>query len=265
MTSTPARPIRILSTLGLALGLSMGQAQADEPLNIVSSGGFAPAYKALAPLYEQQHGARLQAAWGPSMGQTVNAIPARLARHEAIDVVIMVGDSLDQLMQSGQLVAGSKVVLAHSYIACAVAHGAPHPDIGTVDAFREALLKARSVAYSDSASGEYIKTRLLDRLGIREQMQGKARQIPATPVGEMVRQGEADFGCQQKSELMAVPGIDILGLIPQEIQLDTEFSAAIVAGSPRQAQSRQLLQFLSAPDQAEAIRQTGLDPVSKAP
>ena len=262
MTPTRSPFFRSLAA-GLGLCAIVSLAQAGETLKVVSSGGFAPAYKALSASYEKQSGVHLESGWGPSMGSTAGAIPVRLARHEAIDVVIMVGEALDQLMQTGQLLAGSKVVLAHSYIACAVAHGAPHPDISTVESFKQALLNAHTVAYSDSASGQYIKTQLLDRLGIRDQMQGKARQIPATPVGEMVKKGEADFGCQQKSELQAVPGIDILGLIPAELQLDTEFSAAIVSGSPNQATAAEFLRFLSAADKAELIRQTGLEPAVK--
>ena len=161
-------------------------------VHVVSSGGFAQAYKDLAGAYEQASGDHPVAAWGPSMGATKNAIPARLARGEHVDVVIMVGDALDKLMTEGKLEPGSKVVLADSPIACAVRHGVPKPDIGTVDGLRQAFLHASKVAYSDSASGEYIKRELLDKLGIQQQMQGKAAQIPATPVGEIIAQGEAD-------------------------------------------------------------------------
>jgi molybdate transport system substrate-binding protein len=242
-----------------ALALSAIAHAAD--LHVVSSGGFAQAYKDLSGPYEQASGDRLLSAWGPSMGTTRNAIPVRLARGEPIDVVIMVGDALDKLMAEGKLEPGSKVVLANSPIACAVRHGAAKPDISTVDGLRQAFLHASHVAYSDSASGEYIKRQLLDKLGIKQAMEGKAAQIPATPVGEIIAQGEADFGCQQRSELKPVHGIDIVGLLPEEVQLRTEFSGAVVRGSSHPEAARQLLRFLASPANAAAIEATGLEPV----
>jgi len=243
-----------------ALALSATAHAAD--IHVVSSGGFAQAYKDLSGPYEQASGDRLLSAWGPSMGTTKNAIPARLARGEAIDVVIMVGDALDQLMAEGKLEPGSKVVLANSPIACAVRQGAAKPDIGSVDGLRQAFLHASHVAYSDSASGEYIKRQLLDKLGIRQAMEGKAAQIPATPVGEIIAQGEADFGCQQRSEMKPVHGIEIVGLIPEEVQLRTEFAGAVVRGASQPHAARALLRFLASPANAAAIEATGLEPVT---
>ena len=229
-------------------------------ISVVSSGGFAEAYKELASGFEKMTGNKLISGWGPSMGTTKNAIPVRLDRGEDIDVVIMVGRSLDDLMSQGKLLPGSKVVLAYSPIACAVKHGAPKPDISTLEKFKTALINAKTMAYSDSASGEYIKNELMDKLGIKDQMAGKARQIPATPVGEIVASGEAELGCQQRSELKAVKGIDIIGLIPQEVQLITPFSAAVVAKSKNPSESKELLKYLSSPANASIIEETGLEP-----
>ncbi|NYE59450.1 molybdate transport system substrate-binding protein [Duganella sp. 1224] len=245
-----------------ALLLSGGAAHAAE-VRVVSSGGFAQAYKNLAAAYQDSSGDRLISGWGPSMGTTVNAIPARLARGEPIDVVIMVGDALDKLMAEGKLEPGSKVVLANSPIACAVPHGATRPDISTVDGLRSAFLHASRVAYSDSASGEYIKHQLMRKLQIEDKMAGKAAQIPATPVGEILAHGEADFGCQQKSELLPVAGIDIVGTLPEAVQQKTEFSAALVRGAAAPEAGRKLLRFLSAPANAGVIEATGLEPVAR--
>lgn len=236
--------------------------KASIDLQVVSSGGFAPAYKILAPKFEQISGYKIKSAWGPSMGTTTNAIPVRMARGENMDVVIMVGPSLDDLMQQGKLLPDSKVVLANSPIACAVAKGAKRPDISTVKKLKQVFLKAKTIAYSDSASGEYIKNELMDKLGIKEKMQGKARQIPATPVGEIVARGEAELGCQQRSELKAVQGIDIIGLLPKEVQLITPFSAAVVANSKFPNESKAFLKYLSAPENASIIEETGLEPLN---
>jgi molybdate transport system substrate-binding protein len=258
----PNFPCRRFVATAAALLLS-GAALAD-PLVVASSGGFAAAYKELVAHWQHEPGHAVNSVWGPSMGQTANAIPQRLARSEPIDVVIMVGDALDKLMQTGQLVPGSKVVLADSTIACAVPQGRPHPDIRSVEGLKAALLSARSVAWSDSASGEYIEREMLDKLGVAAQVRPKGRKIPATPVGEIIAKQEADFGCQQRSELLPVRGIDIVGDLPQEVQYVTQFSAAIVASSKRQDEARRFLQFLSAPQNAPMIRETGLVPTSAA-
>jgi len=260
MLTTPFQLSALLLTTVLAFGTSWAA-----EVRVVSSGGFAQAYKNLAGAYQQQSGNQLISGWGPSMGNTANAIPARLARGESIDVVIMVGDALDKLMAEGKLEPGSKVVLANSPIACAVPLGAAKPDISTLEGLRQTFLQARHVAYSESASGEYIKHQLMHKLGIAEQMQGKAAQIPATPVGEIIAHGEADFGCQQNSELLPVAGIAIVGLLPQEVQLKTEFSAALVRNAAAPEAGRALLRFLSAPANAAAIAATGLEPVAARP
>lgn len=233
-----------------------------QTVNVVSSGGFAAAYKLLAPRFEKATGIHLETVWGPSMGTTHGAIPMRLARREPLDVVIMVGYALDGLIQKGEVQNGSQVVLARSPIAMAVRAGAPVPDIGTVAALRRTLLQARSVAYSDSASGAYISSTLFQRLGIEKEMAPKSRKIPATPVGLIVARGEAQIGFQQMSELLPIPGITIVGPIPDKVQKITLFSTGIVATSKSKNAGRALIRFLSSPAACAAIRQTGLDPVA---
>ena len=233
---------------------------ADE-LHVVSSGGFAAAYKELAPQFERATGHTLVAAWGPSMGDTVDAVPQRMARHEPIDVVIMVGYALGKMVDAGQVAPGDHADLARSSIAMAVKAGAPAPNIATVEALKQAFLHAKSVAYSDSASGVYIQNQLFKTLGIAEQMQGRARMIPAEPVGQVVARGEAELGFQQLSELKPVPGITIVGLLPPGAQQVTVFSAGVLATSAHKEAARALIGFLSAPGAADAIRRSGMDPV----
>lgn len=242
--------------------LLLVQPAAAAELQVVSSGGFAPAYRALALEYERASGDTLKIQWGPSMGDTPNAVPARLARGEKLDVVIMVGTALDDLIKQGKVLPGSKVVLARSSIGVAVKAGAPKPEIGSAEAVKQALLAARSIAYSDSASGVYISTKMFQRLGIAEQMAGKARQIPATPVGEIVAKGEAELGFQQIAELKAVEGIDLVGPLPPELQQVTPYSAGIVAGSHDPVAAKKLLDFLASPAAAPTIAATGLEPTA---
>ena len=158
----------------------------------------------------------------------------------------------------------SRVDLARSLIAAAVKSGAPKPDISTVEAFKRALANAKSIAYSDSASGVYIQNVLFDRLGISKEIRTKSRMIPAEPVGEVVARGEAELGFQQLSELMTVKGIDLLGPIPADIQKVTMFSAGIAVAAKEPKAGEALIRFLSAKSAAPAIRKSGMDPVVTA-
>ena len=206
----------------LALGvvsavLLTGAASAAE-VRVMISGGLTAAYNALVPEFEKTTGHEVLTAYGPSMGTTVNAIPVRLERGEPADVLIMVGYALGDLVKQGKVVADSRVDLVKSPIGIAVKSGAPKPDISSADAVKRALLAAKTIAYSDSASGVYVSTEMFARLGIADEMKDKARKIPATPVGEIVAHGDAEIGFQQISELKPVAGIDIVGPLPDDLQ-----------------------------------------------
>nr|WP_294503257.1 substrate-binding domain-containing protein [uncultured Rhodopila sp.] len=235
-------------------------APADQ-LHVASSGGFAAAYKALAPLYEQKTGEASIIAWGPSMGDTPQAIPARLARGEPLDAVIMVGYALDDLTKQGKVIPGSRVDLARSGIGVVVRAGAPHPDISSVEALKQALLAAKSIAYSDSASGVYIQNEMFRKLGIADQVSGKSRMIPAEPVGAVVARGEAEVGFQQISELKPIKGIDLVGPLPPEVQIYTVFSGGVVSGSDHQKEAAALLRFFASPEAARAVADSGMEPM----
>ena len=242
-----------------------------DSLHVVCSGGFAKAYQLIAPSFEQQTGIRLISSWGPSMGSTPDAIPMRLERGNNrgdanIDVVIMGERSLNELISEGKLIANSRVRLALSPIACAVKKHAPRPDISTIDKFKEALLNAQTIVYSDSVSEEYFKSELLNKLcnqpeeNTKELILSKAKQILTTPVGECVARGDVELGIQQYSELKHIHHIDVVGFIPNEIQLKSAFSGAIVKASSRVYEARKLLEFLSAPINDFIIKETGLEP-----
>lgn len=247
--------------IAACLGLMVSIAAADD-IHVVSSGGFAAAYRALAPGFEKQTGHHLVIGWGPSMGKTPQAIPNRLARGEEIDVVIMVGTSLDELISRGKVLDAQHQLLARSRIGLAVKAGAARPDISTMEGLKKALLAAKSIAYSDSASGVFLSTVLIPRMGIAEQIKSKSRMIPAEPVGQVVARGEAEIGLQQISELLPIPGIDLVGALPDAAQQITPFSAGIVADSKVPEAAKALISYLASPTAAPLIRQTGLDPVN---
>jgi molybdate transport system substrate-binding protein len=233
------------------------------PLSVLVSGGFGAALDGLAPRYARATGGGIAIARGPSMGQTPQAIPARLARREAADVVILAREALDRLAASGEVDPASVTDLALSRIAVAVRKGAPRPDIGSEDALRRTLLAAKSIAYSDSASGVYLSTQLFPRLGIAERIAGKVRMIPATPVGEIVARGDAEIGFQQLSELKPVAGITIVGLIPESTQKVTRFSAGVVSYSARKEAARRLIAFLASRKAWAVVERSGMTPAGR--
>jgi molybdate transport system substrate-binding protein len=239
--------------------LTVASARADE-IKVVTSGGFTAAYLELVPEYERTTHNKLVTEFGPSMGTTHDAIPIRLERGEAIDVVIMAGPALDDLIKQGKVPADSRVDLVLSKIGMAVKAGAPRPDISTVDALKRTLLAAKSIAYSDSASGVYLSTELFPKLGIADQIKGKTRKIEADPVGGVVATGEFEIGFQQISELRPVKGIDIVGELPPGAQRVTVFAAGIPATSTHREAAKGLIQWLASPAAYTAIRKSGLEP-----
>ena len=240
--------------------LSAGALAQD--VTVMISGGFKAALEKLTPQYEAQSGDRLIVISGPSMGKTPQAIPARLARGEKADVVIVVGDALAKLEQDRRTAAGSRVELADSPVGMVVKAGAPVPDISTVPALRQTLLKAHSMAYSDSASGRYVESQLFRKLGIHGQVHDKAHRVERIPVASEVAKGKYDLGFQQVSELLPVSGVTFVGKLPDDMQYITRFAGAVTQKADHPEQGKALLTFLSSPQAASVITSTGLTPVS---
>ena len=262
MKKTSRRNFAVAATLlAVSALLIVATARADE-IKVVTSGGFTAAYLELVPKYESSTHDQLVTEFGPSMGTTHNAIPIRLKRGEIIDVVIMAGPALDDLIKQGEVRADSRVDLVQSKIGMAVKAGAPRPDISTVEALKRTLLAAKSIAYSDSASGVYLSTELFPKLGIAEQIKGKSKKIEADPVGGVVATGEFEIGFQQISELKPVKGIDIVGELPPGAQRVTVFSAGIPITATHAEAARALIQWLASPAAYAAIKKSGLEPAS---
>jgi molybdate transport system substrate-binding protein len=228
-------------------------------INVFASGGFKAAYLALVPGFESACGRKVRTAWGSSVAGAPTSIPNRLAAGEPVDLVIMAGDALDKLIERGLVASGSRVDLARSGIGVAVRAGAPRPDLSSVDTFMRALRQAKSVAHSSSASGIYLKG-LLQRLGLYDALGDRIRQVEGEPVGAVVARGEVEIGFQQVSELLPVPGIDLVGPLPSEIQHFTVFAAGVATGARAPDAARALIAYLTAPTAAPVIRQSGMEP-----
>jgi molybdate transport system substrate-binding protein len=247
--------------LGLVAALLLSSTADAAEIRVMISGGLSAAYNALVPEFEHATGNKVLTAYGPSMGTTVDAIPVRLERGEPADVLIMVGYALDDLIKQGKVLADSRVDLVKSPIGIAVKSGAPKPDISSADAVRRALLAAKSVAYSDSASGVYVSTEMFRKLGIADAMKDKTRKIPATPVAEIVARGEAEIGFQQISEMLPIPGVDIVGQLPPELQKITVYSAGIASVSKEPDAGKALIKYLASPEARDAIVKSGMEPI----
>jgi molybdate transport system substrate-binding protein len=248
---------------GLAAFSLAGAALAAD-VHVMISAGFHGVYSRLGPGFERATGHRLVTTRGPSMGDSPEAIPTRLARGETADVVILDGGAADALAERGFARAGTKVVLARSLVGMVVRSGAAKPDIASVEAFKRTLLAAKSIAYSDSGSGTYLSKTLFPRLEIAEQLAGKSRKVRGPPSGEpvaaVVARGEAEIGFQQVSELIHVPGVDFVGAIPAELQPGFTFAGAVTTNAREPEAAAALLRYLSSADAAPVITQAGLAP-----
>ncbi|MEA3175132.1 MAG: molybdate transport system substrate-binding protein [Gammaproteobacteria bacterium] len=236
-------------------------------VQVMISSGFYGVYSELGPAFERASGHHLVTTRGPSMGDSPEAIPTRLVRGEAADVVILDGGAADELGKRGLVRADSKVDLARSLIGLVVRAGAVKPDISSVEALRSMLLAAKSIAYSDSGSGTYLSTTLFPRLGIADQIAGKSQKVRGPPSGEpvakVVARGQAEIGFQQVSELTHVPGIAFVGTIPAVVQPMIFFAGALTSTVRQPEAARALIRFLASPEAAPVISKAGLVPLSE--
>ena len=258
--------IRWLSLIGVAAPLMVGAASAAE-VQVMISAGFYGAYSELAPAFERASGHHLVTTRGPSMGDSPESIPSRLARGEAADVVILDGGATGELGKRGLVRADSKTVLARSLIGMVVRAGAAKPDIGSIEALRSTLLAAKSIAYSDSGSGTYLSTKLFSKLGVADEIAAKSRKVRGPPSGEpvagVVARGEAEIGFQQVAELIHVPGVSLVGTLPAEVQPNFSFAGTLTSTVRQPEAASALIRFLASSEAAPVIAKAGLMPVSE--
>jgi molybdate transport system substrate-binding protein len=184
----------------------------------------------------------------------------RVQAGEAFDAVVLAANAIDQLVAAGRIVTGSRTDLVRSGIYVAVKAGAPAPEIGSEEAVKQAVLRAKSLSYSTGPSGVYL-TKLFERWGIAAQIQPRIVQAPpGVPVGSLVARGEVELGFQQLSELMSLAGIQVVGPLPPAIQLMTVFSAGVATASTRPDAVRAWLAFLASAGTAETKRRNGMEP-----
>ena len=227
----------------------------DAPLKLLSSMATRGILAELAREYERATGRPVaaEAAGGVDVAKRVRA-------GEAFDVVVLASDVIDLLISESLLLSGSRVDIVRSPIAVAVPAGAPRPDISSEAAVKRAVTEAKSLSYSTGPSGRHLE-KTFERWGVLETIRPRiVVPPPGTPVASLVADGKAEIGFQQLSELVDKPGIDVVGLVPDEIQSVTIFSGGISALCARPDAARALLDFLASPRTAEAKRRHGLEP-----
>jgi len=181
---------------------------------------------------------------------------------EAFDVAVGNPSTIEQLIASGKVVAGSRADIGRSGLGVAVCAGAAKPDISSVEAFKRTLLAAKAVAFpAHGASGLYF-VGLVDRLGLAPQMQGKLKPMAAEDCVEVVARGEADLVVVVATRMIGVPGIDVVGPIPEELQTKIGFAAGLSAATKQPDTAKALVAFLSAPSASATLRANGVEPAS---
>src|SRR5262249_982343 len=228
-----------------------------DPIKLMSSGGLKAVITELAEAFEHASGHALAPVFGPP-----TAIKTRIESGETVDVAVMSQTLIDDLVNQGKLRPDGRVTLARSRLGLALGAGAARPDISTVAAFRQTLLDAKSIVCTDpaggGASGIHFQ-KLIRDLGIADQVMAKARLNSGGYNAEFVARGEAELAVQQISEIVPVKGAELLGPLPDALQLTTAFDAAIGAKAPAAAAAAELIAYLTSADAQRVIRANGMD------
>jgi molybdate transport system substrate-binding protein len=245
----------------LAVALQCAAAMAAE-IRVMISSELVQTSRLLIPAFERETRYVVTTVSGPASGASTEAIPYRLLRGEKADVLMMPKPALDELIAQGKVMQGSSVDFARTGLGMAVQSGSSRPNIRTVADLKRTLLNARSIAYAEGPGGVYLTTVLFPRLGIVEQIKGKALMIRGEPVGAVVSRGGAEIGIQQISELQAILGIEVIGPLPEDTQNATTYSVGIPVNAPSVLAGKSLIDYLAGPPAASAIIRSGMEPIS---
>ncbi|OAI52621.1 hypothetical protein AYO46_04995 [Betaproteobacteria bacterium SCGC AG-212-J23] len=236
-----------------AILLLPGLASAVE-INVISTQATQEAYTELVAQFEKASGHKVTTVFTGTLN-----VQKRLASGEPYDLIIMAAPAIDEQIQLGKAVAGSRIDFAQSGTGLAVRKGAAKPDIGSPEAFKRTLLAAKSIGYSTGPSGLYMLS-VFEKMGIAEQVKPKLKQTPSGLfVGTLIANGDTEIGFQQISELVHFQGIDYVGPLPGNLQRMTMFSTGIHAGAKQADAAKALVKFITAPSAAPVIRKHGLE------
>jgi molybdate transport system substrate-binding protein len=249
---------RFVSLAAMAFGLAASaQVGAAAEVKVLSAGAYKQVVLALQPEFEKQTGHKLVVD-----NDTVGGLQKRIEDGETFDVVVVSPGAIDDLTKKGKVAEGTRQMLARVGIGVMVRAGAPKPDVGSVDAFKKAVLDAKTVAYIDPASGGssgiYL-AKLFEQLGIADQVKAKAKLKRGGYVADLLVSGEADFGIHQISEITPVKEVTLVGPLPREIQNYTTYAAGIATAARDRAAAQALIKTLVGPAAADVLKQKGMD------
>jgi molybdate transport system substrate-binding protein len=241
--------------LAAACGLLLSGAVQAAELKVLGSGAVKEAYAELIPQFEKASGHKVAITWAGTVD-----IKKKVAAGEAFDVIIVAAPEMDIFIKDGKIAAGTKVDVVKSGVGVAVKAGAPKPDFSSGEALKKSLLAAKSVGYSTGPSGVYLVS-LFEKWGVADQIKAKAKiTTPGVPVASLIRNGDAEIGFQQVSELIHEPGIDFLGALPNDVQRITTFSSGIPAGARETDAAKALQTFLTAKERTDTLKKHGMSP-----
>jgi molybdate transport system substrate-binding protein len=243
-----------VALLGALAMVSADAAQAAE-LTVLTSQGVVSAVRDLAPAFEKVSGHKVIVSFeaGPSLMSKINAnAPADLVTHYP--------SAIDDLIKQGKVLAGTRTDFARGGIGLAVKAGAPKPDIGSSEAFKRAMLAAKSVAYSRAGASGVYTAKLMERLGIADEMKPKTKLVDGVPVAEIVAKGEAELGLQQINVILPVAGVDYVGPLPGDLQDFVEFAAGVLIVSKEPEAAKALARFMSSAEAVPLIKKSGMEP-----
>jgi molybdate transport system substrate-binding protein len=251
-----ARAIQVAMTLaGLLTAALMATGAAAADVTVIGSTAMTEFIEAVIPIFERESGHRVKATF-----LSGSVLPVRVKEGAPADLIVTTPESIDDLVKAGKVMAGSRVDFVRSSAGVAVRAGARKPDIGTPDAFKNALLAAKSVGISKGPSGFYMLS-LLERLGIAEAVKAKAVFTePGQRVGLVIASGQAEIGVQQITELLAMAGIDYVGPLPPALQTTIIYATARASNAKETAAADAFVKFLSSPAVVPSARKMGLDP-----
>jgi molybdate transport system substrate-binding protein len=251
-----------VNIIALVATLLMWPLAAAAQLNVFISGGFSGPYEQLLPEFERATGLKVVTGSASSQGTGPQTIAAQLARGVPADVVILSRQGLTELIAAGRIIPGTDVDLARTPLGVAVRAGAPKPDVSTVAAFKQVVVNANAVAVPSSTSGIFLMKDVFPRLGIADKVNVKATPR-GTGAAAMVAAGEADVAVMPVSEIVHAPGIELAGVIAEEIQLNQVFAAAVVQGSKEIEAAKRLIAFLASERASATIKSGGMEPLGK--
>jgi molybdate transport system substrate-binding protein len=243
-----------ISGVAAVLMMSPETTQAAE-IVILTNQGVVSAVRELAPAFERASGNKVVVSYevGPAFMAKINSdAPA--------DIVTQARDGMDELVKRGKVVAGTRADFARAGIGVAVKAGAPKPDIATADAFKRSMLAAKSIAYSRAGASGLYMAKLMERLGIADEMKAKTKLVDGVPVAEVVAKGEAEIGMQQINVILPIAGIDYVGPLPSDLQDYVVFAAAVLAVSKQPEAATAMIRFMAEPAAAPLIRKGNMEP-----